>query len=443
MGLLSAILGGGFRASDGEASDPLYLDDPADRWFEGDLSRMSNAGRHVSADGSMRVSAAYACIALLSKTVATLPLRMYRKEPGTGRTFEAPEHPLNELLEHQPNPWQSAWDFKSMLMGHLALRGNGYAEIIAGPRGFADRLEPIHPDRVIAERMPDYSIRYVVSDPMKGTRILLQDEMFHLRSHMAPGGIVGISPIAYAKETIGLALAAEEHGARMFSNGARPSGVVTVQSEMSDGAFERFKTQWHQSFVGIGNAGKTPILEQGAIFNPISMDNEEAQFIQSREFSIEEIARWFDVPLVLLHHMTKTSSWGTGVEAIMLAFVRNNLMPWLACWTSAIRRDLILAPNIYEAQFDVEPLIRGDSKAQADFYSRLVLNGILTRNEARDALGYNPLDGLDEPLVPTNTTTPDNMPVNNSAGPTAAQIGHNGGPALDDQDVSSEQNHDD
>lgn len=442
MGLLSAMLGGGIRASQDEASDPLYLDDHDDRWFGGELDRMSNAGRRVTVDGALRVSAAYACIALLSKTVATLPLRMYRKDPKTGKMFEAPEHPLNELLEHQPNRWQSAWDFKAMMMGHLALRGNGYAEIVPGPRGFVDRLEPIHPDRVVAERMPDYSIRYTVSDPMRGTRILLQDEMFHLRSHMAPGGITGISPIAYAKETIGLALAAEEHGARMFSNGARPSGVVTLEGEMSDAAFERFKTQFNQAFVGLQNSGKTPILEQGAEFKSVSMNAEEAQFIQSREFSIEEIARWFDVPLVLLHHMTKTSSWGTGVEAIMLAFVRNNLMPWLACWTSAIRRDLILAPNIYQAQFDVEPLIRGDSKALADFYSRLVLNGILTRNEAREALGYNPIDGLDEPLVPTNTTTPDNMPINNSANP-AARIGHNGGPVLDDEDTFSEQDNDD
>jgi phage portal protein BeeE len=114
----------------------------------------------------------------------------------------------------------------------------------------------------------------------------------------------------------------------------------------------------------------------------------------------------------MLHHMTKTTSWGTGVEAIMLGFVRSNLKPWLDAWTQTIRRDLIIAPNIYEAKFDTEDLQRGDSKAQADFYSRLVLNGIITRNEARWALGYNPLEGLNDPLVPTNTTTTDNMPQN-------------------------------
>jgi HK97 family phage portal protein len=437
MGLFSAMLGG-IRASGGEATWPA--DD--DRWYDdAATSTMSNAGRRVTPDGSLRVSAAYACIGLLSKTVATLPLRMYRKDPATGKRFEAPNHPLNDLLEYQPNSWQSAWDFKAMMMMHLALRGNAYAEVIAGPRGFADSLEPIHPDRVVVDRLRDGTIRYTVSDPIRGTRVLLQDEVLHLRSHMAPGGLVGISPITYARETIGLALAAEEHGARMFSNGARPSGVVTVEKTMSDAAFERFKSQWNANFSGLGNVSKTPILEQGAKFESISLNAEEAQFLQTREFQIEEIARWFDVPLVLLHHMTKASSWGTGVEAIMLAFVRNNLMPWLGCWTGAIRRDLILAPQIYEAAFDVEPLIAGDSKAQAEFYSRLVLNGVLTRNEARSALGYNPLEGLDEPLVPTNTTTPDNMPQHDKSGAGSALIGHNGGPSI--EDGTSELQHDD
>lgn len=428
MGLFSAVLGGVKASSDG----PSWPADD-DRWYDGAVPSMSNAGRRVTPDGAMRVSAAYACIGLLSKTVATLPLRMYRKDPATGKTYEAPNHPLNDLLEYQPNSWQSAWDFKAMMMMHLALRGNAYAEIIAGPRGFADSLEPIHPDRVSVERLPDQSIRYTISDPIKGTRRLLQDEVFHLRSHIAPGGLLGISPVSYARETIGLALAAEEHGARMFSNGARPSGVVTVEKTMSDPAFDRFKAQWNASFGGLHNVMKTPILEQGAKFESISLDAEEAQFIQTREFQIEEIARWFDVPLVLLHHMTKTSSWGTGVEAIMLAFVRNNLMPWLGCWTGAIRRDLILAPNIYEAQFDVEPLIKGDSRALADFYSRTVLNGILTRNEARAALGYNPIDGLDEPLVPTNTTTSQDVPRGDGQPQNgSALIGHNGGPAIED-----------
>lgn len=411
-GFFSAMLGAGPR-EEAPAVQPWAADD--DRWYGDAAGTMSFAGRRVTPDIAMQFSAVYAAVHLLAKTVASLPLRVYRRDPATGKSYEAPEHPLNDLLEHQPNGWQTAWDFKAMLQAHLGLRGNAYAEIIAGPRGFADSLEPIHPDRVTVDRLPDRTLRYTVSDE-KGTRRLLQDEVLHLRTGIAPG-LIGIGPIGYARQTVGLALATEEHGARLFSNGARPSGVITVPKGWSDEAFERFKADWRKTYNGLANAGGTPILEDGAEFKAISLTSEDAEFLSTRQHQVEEICRWFDVPPVMLHHMTKTTSWGTGVEAIMLAFVRNNLRPWLSCWTQAVRRDLILAPRLYEVRFDVEELQRGDSKAQAEFFSRLVLNGILTRNEARDALGYNPLDGLDEPLAPNTGATSDRLPGNGGGEP--------------------------
>ncbi|WP_170246037.1 phage portal protein [Methylobacterium gnaphalii] len=392
----------------------------------------------MSPDIAMQFSAFYAGVNLLSKTVASLPLRVYRTDPTTKKSYEAPDHPLNDLLEYQPNRWQTAFDFKAMMQMHLIMRGNAYAEIISGPRGFADRLEPIHPDRVSVERLDDGSLRYTISD-RKGLRRLLQDEVLHLRTTIAPG-IIGIGPIAYARQTIGLALATEEHGARLFSNGARPSGVITVPKEWSDEAFTRFKEDWRRTYNGLANAGGTPILEDGAKFEAISLTAEDAQFLATREHQIEEVCRWLDVPPVLLHLMTKTTSWGTGVEAIMLAFVRNNLRPWLSNWTQAIRRDLILAPQIYQVRFDVEELIRGDSKAQAEFFSRLVLNGILTRNEARDALGYNALEGLDEPLQPNTGAQSDKLPGNGGGDRgSAALIGHNGGPPIEADEGAQEE----
>lgn len=414
---MRGLFGTMFAAS---SSDSLTMNGPnaVARWFGDDIGSMSNAGRRVTPDMSMRFSAVYACVNLLAKTVASLPLRMYSTRVdanGKWTSKEAPAHPLNDLLEYQPNKWQTAWDFRAAMQLNLMLRGNAYAEILDGPRGAVDRLEVIHPDRVQVEKLDNGTLRYRVDDLRGKTRILLQDEILHLRSPIAPGGLVGISPISYARETIGLALAAEEHGSRMFSNGARPSGIVTVPAEMSDPAFERFSQQWKDQYVGIGNSMKTPILENGAKFEPISLTAEDAQFLSSRQFQIEEIARWFDVPLVMLHHMTKTSSWGSGIEQIMLAFVRNNLRPWLNCWTQAIRRDLITVPGLYEARFDVEELQRGDSKAQAEFFSKLVMNGILVRNEARDALGYNSLPGLDEPLTPNSNAVDRSQSSNRSA----------------------------
>lgn len=391
MGFLASMLGVNMTS-------PWSAND--DRWFSDNLGMRANSGRWVTPDLALRVSAVYCATNLLSRMAASIPLRMYKTDPVTLDVEEAPNHPLNELLEYQPNSWQTAWDFRAMLMSHVCLRGNAYAEIIAGPRGFVDRLEPIHPDRVTkVDRLPDGTLRYKIMDVNGASRMLLQSEIMHLRSAIATNGFLGVGPITYARETIGLALAAEEHGARMFSNGARPQGVVQIKRTMGDVAFERFKQDWGSLYTGLGNVGKTPILEEGAEFKPISMTNDDAQFIASRQFQIEEIARWFDVPLVMLHHMTNQTSWGTGVEAIMLAFVRNNLMPWLTCWTQAIRRDLILAPNTYSAQFDIDQLIAGDSRTKAFFYTQLCNAGILTRNEAREAIGYNTLDGLDEPLV--------------------------------------------
>ncbi|GLK67017.1 phage portal protein [Hansschlegelia plantiphila] len=433
MGLFSAML----AANPREEAPFVETWSPNSDEILGAIGPESRAGRRVTPDIAMQFSAVYACVNLLAKTIASLPLRMYRTDRATGKSFEAPEHPLNDLLEFGPNRWQTAWDFWAMLVMHLLLRGNAYAEIIAGPRGFADRLEPIHPDRVAVERLDDGSLRYRINDYKGRTRFLLQDEILHIRTSIAPG-LVGISPIAYARETIGLALATEEHGARLFSNGARPSGVVTVPKTMSDPAFERFKKEWTGLYSGLQNSSKTPILEDGAKFEAISLTAEDAQFLATRQHQIAEMCRWYDVPPVMLHHMTGTSVWGTGVEALMLAFVRNNLNPWLACITQAVRRDLILAPQIYSARFDIESLQRGDSKAQAEFFSRLVLNGILTRNEARDALGYNPLAGLDEPLTPTNTTTSDNLPGNGGGGSSAAHGDDAGDVHADAPDTSEE-----
>lgn len=389
----------------------------ADRWFDDEgYGRMSAAGRRVSTEGAMQVSAVYSCVNILSKMVAALPLRMYEKD-GTGKSKEAPLHPLNDLLEYQPNRWQTAWDFKAMMMMHLALRGNAYARIIGGRRGFADRLEPIHPDRVIkVERLPSGEIRYTYLDEDNKQQRLMQDEVMHLRTAIAPGGLQGMSPVAYARETLGLAMAAEQHGAQIFSNGARPQGIVTVEKTMSEPAYKRFKEEFRAAYNGLSNTGKVPILEDGAKFESVTLSNDETQFIATREFQIEEICRWFDVPPVMLHHMQKTTSWGTGVESIMLGFVRTNLRPWLECWTQAVRRDLILAPQRFEARWDIEDLIAGDMKAKGEFYQKLVLSAILTPNEARSALGYNPIENGDERLIPLNSTTFDNMPDNNDPG---------------------------
>lgn len=406
MGILDSLRSSGVSAA---------VDPGNDRFYGNEGAVMSTAGRVVSPDISMQFSAVYHCVSLLAKVIASLEIHVMQ-EDADGNSVAVPRHPLRKLLQQRPNKWQTTWDFRCMMMMHYLLRGNAYAEIVPGPMGFADQLEPIHPDRMVVELLQDGTLRYRYTDRFGKQKVKLQEEIFHLRSHIAPG-LVGISPIAYARQTIGLALAAEEFGSRTFSNGARPSGVVQVKKEMSNAAFDRFKSEWRNIYNGLAGAGATPILEDGAEFKPISMNSDDAQFLASREFQIEEVCRWFDVPPALLHHMTKQTANGTGVESTVLSFRKLNLNSHLICWEQAISRDLILVPDVFSVRFDVESFIRGDSQAQADFFSRLTLNGILTRNEARHELGYNPLPGLSEPLTPTNTTTSDSLPKNGSGSP--------------------------
>lgn len=423
MGFLAKLAG--IQAADGTWSN----DD--DRWYGGWPGRATKAGPRVTPDLALNYSAVYACVNLMSKVMASIPLGMYERD-AKGRYKEAPNHPLNDVLAYAPNAWQTSWDFRAMLMMHCCLRGNAYAQIMPGPRGFADHLDPIHPDSVLGiDQASDGTLRYLVQKPSLGRQVILQSEMLHFRSPLAPAkGFKGTSPMEYGRETVGLAMAAEEHGSRMFSNGARPNGVVEIKRTMGDVAFARFKSDWGNLYTGLPNVNKTPILEEGATFKPISMTADDAQFLQTRQFQIEEIARWFDVPPIMLHHMTNQSSWGTGVEQIMLGFVRNSVMPWIEGWKQVIRRDLILAPQIYEARFDVEQLIAGDAKTKAIFYRSLVLSGVLTRNEAREALGYNSIDGLDEPLVPVTTSSTQSDPLKDGSG-------KNNNPGGNNNDTSS------
>lgn len=409
-GILAGLLGIGASASTApDPTDERYWTRPGDPTW---------AGNRVNADIALRVSTVYAAVSVLAKIVASLPLSMYEVD-GEGLVKPAPRHPLNYVLDQRPNGWQTGFDFRALMMANACLRGNGVARIVPGVRGAVDSLDPIHPDRVQRlDRAPDGQLRYHVQRAdNRGLEVILQEDMLHIRAPLAlGGGEWAPSPIDYARQTIGLALAAEEHGSRTFANGARPSGVVSMPGVMSDEAFERFKTQMQEQQVGLANSGKTLILEGGGQFNAVTMTADQLQFIATRQFQIEEIARWFDVPLVMLHHLTGQSTWGTGVEAIMLAFVRNNLRPWLTAWEQAMRRDLIVAPMRYVARFDIEDLIRGDSAAVANFISRLVLNGVITRNEGRAMVGFNPLPGLSTPLVPTNTTTNDALPANGNEG---------------------------
>lgn len=388
--------------------------DPADDRYYGASSRWSprptNAGVSVSPDIAMTLSTVFASVNLLSKVVASLNCLVYKKN-ADGDWIEAPQMPLQDVIGLEPNPWMSAFDFWAFMVHHLVLRGNAYAQIVGGARGAVDQLIPLHPDRVQMIRLQDGSLAYDVNDWVMGVKgRFLPAEIFHVKSHLSPNGLQGVGAVTYAMQSIGLALAAEQHGARMFQNGARPSGVVSIKENLSDEAWNRFKDRMKSENSGLSNTNRTMILEGGATFDAVQMTADEIQFLQTRAFQVEEICRWFDVPAVLLHHTDNSTSFGTGIEAVMLAFVRNNLMPWLVSIQQAVRRQLITVPQLYKAEFDTSGLMRGDSVALSAFLQKTVFTGILTRNDGRRILGYNPLPGLDIPLVPVTQAAPQDGP---------------------------------
>lgn len=394
-GILSTLLGGGRPVR-------AQWADTDDRWYVpiGYGSRTAS-GPVVTPETALRLTAVYRCVAILAQTIAALPLQIYRRMPDGGKE-RATNNPLYGLLHDQPNPWQTSYDFRSLLMTHLCLRGNGYAEILPGPRGFADQLIPLHPDRVRVEMIEGYRLRYRYSDPLRAgaERVLTQDEVFHVRGP-STDGIMGMSPITANREAIGLALATEEYGARFFSNDATPGGVLVTPAKLDADAAKRMKESWLASQGGT-NRHKVAVLEQGLKFEPLGMKNEDAQFLDTRRFQVEEIARMFGIPPHMIGATDKSTTWGSGLEQQTLGFIIFTLTPWLEAWEQAISRDLILIEQIYFAQHTIEGLLRGDSAARAAFYQSGIQNGWLSPNEVRVLEDRNARDGGDSFVQPTS-----------------------------------------
>lgn len=407
---MTGLFGSLFRAS---ADTPATASDADDSWYRGGWGPRSATGRVVTPDTAMQVAAVFSCVNLLARTVAMLPLSVRRWE-ANGDTREAPENPLYGILRTRPNNWQTAYDFRAMMMGHLCLRGNAYAEILSGRRGAVDQLIPLHPDRVTVRRNNDGTLIYDLTDPWSGKlRRLVADEVFHLRG-LSSDGLLGISPIGQMREAIGLALATEEHGARLFSNNSIPGGVLTVPGKLSPEAKRNLKSDWEEMQGGLGNAHRVAVLVEGLKWEQVGLSNTDSQFLASRNFQIEEIARIFQVPLFMLGVTEKSTTWGSGLEQLLIGFVIYSLMPWLVAWEQAIARDLIVAPDFYFAKFNLNALLRGDSAQRAAFYKTMVGLHAMTPNEVREREDMNKIEGGDE-FPPTPSTSPGAPPGGDAA----------------------------
>lgn len=371
----------------------------ADDFWYGALGQETDTGLKITPANAMQVSAVFACVRVLSETIASLPLKIYKKKPD-GTREEARQHPIADLIAYRPNSWQTSFEFREMMQMQLELFGNAYAQLIPGPRGYVHEIIPIHSDFVRPEIVRRGVIRYQVSD-INGSnqRVLLAHEMFHMRGPSLDG-ITGLSPIMCTKNAIALAKATEKHGSRLFRNNANPGGVLSMPGNLSLEAQERVRTSWIQSHAGTENSNKTAVLEGGMSWTPISMSSEDSQFLQTRQYQVTEIARIFRVPPHMIGDLSKSSF--NNIEQQAIDFVRHSIRPRLVRWEQAISRDMILSPDIYYPQFKVDALLRGDTKARFEGYSKAINDGWMTRNEVRALENLNPLEGLDEPIQPLN-----------------------------------------
>ena len=372
-------------------------------WYEDAGGQTSAAGKRVNETTSMRVSAVYACVHVLAETLASLPLFVYeRQERGKKKSTD---HPLHSVLHDQPNNRLTSTEFFELMMGHLALRGNAYAEIIPGLRGAVEQLLPIHPDFVEVEELGNRKLRYVIREENRQERRLTQEQVLHVRG-LSSDGICGMSVLGAARETFGLALGQQEYGATVFANQTKLSGVLEHPGKIDHEGYKRIRESWQSTYGGSRNAHKTAVLEEGMKFNPISMTSEDAQFIESRQFQVTDICRFFRVPPHMIAELSRATF--SNIEHQSIGFVVYTMMPWIRRWEQAIQRDLMVDERFF-ARFSVNGLLRGDVKSRMEAYQIGVQNGWLSPNDVRELEDMNPVDGGDVYLAPLNMTTIDKV----------------------------------
>jgi HK97 family phage portal protein len=369
-----------------------------DFWFEPVTVRTSS-GMRVSADNALRLAAVYASVRILAETMASLPFVIYRQRADGGKD-KVTDHWLYRLLAKRPNRYQNPYEWREMLQGHLALRGNAYNRIVANSRGEILELVPIHPDRIKMELTPAGDYRYRVTDRLGAETIVPRGEIWHLRG-LSSDGLMGMSPIDLARESLGMALAAQDYGARFFANDAKPTGGwIEFPGSFKDSEAKKVFRDSYQAAQSGANRGKVLVLENGMKFHEVGVTNKDAQFLELRKFQITDIARLFRVPPHMIADLDRATF--SNIEQQSLEFVMHTMTPWAERWEASIESELLLDGDDLEVEFDFANLMRGDAASRSSYYQSGIQNGWLTRNEARIAENLNPLEGLDEPLRPLN-----------------------------------------
>ena len=376
-------------------------DKPVDKAADAGYSFLfgrTTSGKPVNERTAMQTTAVYACVRILAEAVASLPLHVYEYQDDGGKKLVY-DHPLYYLLHDEPNPEMTSFVFRETLMSHLLIWGNAYAQIIRDGAGRVLGLYPLLPDKMEVQRDDKGNIYYVYSRNSDenptfkeyGNIKLKAEDVLHIPG-LGFDGLIGYSPIAMAKNAVGMTLACEEYGASFFANGANPGGVLEHPGVLKDPS--KVRESWNSVYRGVSNAHKIAVLEEGMKYQQIGIPPEEAQFLETRKFQINEIARLYRIPPHMVGDLDKSSF--SNIEQQSLEFVKYTLDPWVIRWEQSLQRSLLLPgeKGKYFIKLNVDGLLRGDYQSRMNGYAVGRQNGWFSANDIREMENMNPI--LDE-----------------------------------------------
>lgn len=370
----------------------------------------SSSGKVVTADKAIQLSAVWACVRLLSESISTLPLKIYVRQPDGSRKA-ATDHPAYSILCRRPNSEMTPSRFMLMVVASICLRGNAFIE----KKFIANRLVslvPLLPQNMVVKRLTTGALEYKYTEN-GNERVIPVKNIMHIRG-FGLDGVCGMMPMKTGRDVIGSAMAVEESAAKIFEQGLQSSGFLSADNALTDAQRERLRG-YMASFTGSKNAGKIMVLEGGLKYQGVTMNPEDAQMLESRAFSIEEICRWFRVPPFMVGHITKQSSWASSLEGMNLQFLTHTLRPLLVNIEQEIGRCLLDSDDEVFAEFSVEGLLRADSAGRAAYYTSALQNGWMSRNDVRRLENMPPIEGGDIYTVQLNLTQLKNLESSNPA----------------------------
>lgn len=358
---------------------------------------MSSSGVTMSERIAEGLPAIYACVHVISETVGQLPLKLHRRLPQGGKSPDT-DHPLYSILHDLPNPEMTAYQFREMVTRHLAIWGRAYAEVQRNGRGEVVALWPLHPSRMFVGRneLNQKTFKYWMGKGEYQTWVFDPDRPPILHLHLnSDVGLDGRSPLMINRDSLGITKATEDYTGAFFANGAVPGVVATAKHRLSPAAREHIRESWLARFSGAPNSHKLAVLEEGLTIETLGVDPDKSQLTALRSAQIEAAARIYRVPLPLIQEQTKTTTWGSGVEQLMLGFVNITMMPWFIQWQQAIKRDLLSRKSFetHDPVFVINSLVRGDIEKRYEAYRKARQNGWLNGDEIRELEDLNPIPG--------------------------------------------------